>query len=88
MNQILYGLPFVIAGIFQLYEFVVFVYCIMTFIPRLYQSSFGQIVARLVEPFFNAIKKVIPTTFGMIDFSPLIALIILELVQKVIFWII
>ncbi|WP_125567711.1 YggT family protein [Companilactobacillus insicii] len=88
MDRISYGLPVIIGGAFQIYELIVFVYCILTFIPALYNSVFGRFIASLVEPFFRAISKIIPTRFGMIDFSPLIALIILELVQKVIFYII
>lgn len=89
MDRILTGLPYIIAGIFQLYEMVIFIYCILSFMPRLYQNPFGQLIVRLVQPFLALIHKALPfLNRQVLDFSPLIALIILQLVQKVIFMVI
>jgi YGGT family. len=88
MDRILSGLPLIIGGAFQLYELIIFVYCILSFVPSLYGSRFGQVIVRLVQPLLNAISRVIPTRFGMFDFSPIIAFILIGLVQKVIFMII
>ncbi|WP_268871995.1 YggT family protein [Companilactobacillus mindensis] len=73
----------------ELYEFVIFVYCIMSFIPNLYNSAIGRFVVALVAPFLNLIRRVLPiVSTGFLDFSPIVALIIIQLLQKVIYLII
>ena len=88
MDQILSGLPFVVSMAFQLYEFIIFVYCLLSFVPAIYNSAFGRFIVAMVNPFLNLIKKVIPTSIGFLDFSPIIALILIQLLQKAIFLII
>ncbi|CAJ1181825.1 MULTISPECIES: YggT family protein [Companilactobacillus] len=88
MDRIVSGLPFIISWAFELYEFILFVYCLMSFVPALYNSAFGRFVASMVNPFLNLIRRVIPTSIGLFDFSPIIAIILIRLLQKVIFMII
>ncbi|PMD67727.1 YggT family protein [Companilactobacillus nuruki] len=88
MNQILSGLPFVISTAFNVYEFILFVFCLMSFVPSLYNNPIGRFVVAMVDPFLNLIRRVIPTTIGMLDFSPIIAIIILQLLERVVFLII
>ncbi|WP_158106660.1 YggT family protein [Companilactobacillus bobalius] len=85
MDRIVSGLPFIISWAFELYEFILFVYCLMSFVPALYNSAFGRFVASMVNPFLNLIRRVIPTSIGLFDFSPIIAIILIRLLQKVIF---
>lgn len=42
---------------------------------------FRQSVDRIVEPMLNPIRKIVPT-FGMFDFSPLILLILVEVIFR------
>ena len=89
MDRISSGLPFIISSAFELYEFIIFVYCLLSFIPSLNNSAFGRLVARLVDPFLNLIRRVLPiVSTGFLDFSPIVALIIIQLLQKVVFMII
>lgn len=44
-------------------------------------SAFYEFVNSLVNPILKPIKKILPNT-GMIDFSPMIALILLELIKN------
>jgi len=89
MDRISSGLPFIISSAFELYEFIIFVYCLLSFIPSLNNSAFGRFVAGLVDPFLNLIRRVLPiVSTGFLDFSPIVALIIIQLLQKVVFMII
>jgi len=89
MDRISSGLPFIISSAFELYEFIIFVYCLLSFIPSLNNSVFGRFVAGLVDPFLNLIRRVLPiVSTGFLDFSPIVALIIIQLLQKVVFMII
>ena len=42
---------------------------------------FRQSVDRIVEPMLNPIRKIVPS-FGMFDFSPLILLILIEVIFR------
>lgn len=88
MDRIVSGLPFIISLAFEFYEFIIFLYCILSFIPSLYNSAFGSLIVRAVDPFLNLIRRFIPTSIGFLDFSPIVALILIRLLQKVIFLII
>ncbi|WP_125769633.1 YggT family protein [Companilactobacillus furfuricola] len=88
MTRVMAGLPLMIAYLFRMYEILIFVYCVLTFIPALYNSVIGRFVRSLVEPFLNLISRIIPTRIGMIDFSPIIALVLVQVLARVIFYIV
>jgi YggT family protein len=39
-------------------------------------------IDRLVDPFLNPIRRILPST-GMIDFSPLILIVLIELLSRI-----
>lgn len=89
MDRILNGLPAGISLLFEAYEFIIFVYCLLSFIPQLRGSALGRWVAAVVDPFLNLIRRVLPiVSTGFLDFSPIVALIIIQLLQKAVFMII
>lgn len=70
--------------LFQIYDFLIIAYCIASWIPPRNPSGWwSDIVAvlkRLVEPYLNIFRRFIPTAAGL-DFSPIIAIVVLNLVQ-------
>ncbi|MFH5810958.1 YggT family protein [Companilactobacillus sp. FL22-1] len=88
MDRIFSGFPFIVSLAFQVYEMIILIYCLMSFIPSLYNSGFGRFISAMVDPFLNLIRRVIPTTLGLFDFSPIIAIILIQLLQKAVFLII
>ncbi len=66
---------------FQIYFFLIIIYVLMSWIPGLRESSFGELVEKLVEPYLGVFRSIIPP-LGMIDFSPIIALLALELIRS------
>ena len=50
--------------------------------PRL-QSPVGQLLVRVTEPIISPIRQVVPT-LGMFDISPIIALLLLQVVQRMV----
>jgi YggT family protein len=63
--------------IFTIYQFMIFGYILMSWIPALQQSAFGEFLGKLVEPYLSIFRKFIPP-IGMIDISPIIALFALR----------
>ena len=74
----------IINGLFQLYTLAIVVYCLMSWFPGALQTKFGMVLDRIVSPFLN-LFHFIPPIFN-IDFSPIIALIVLELVEQGLFF--
>lgn len=60
--------------IIQIYFYAIIFYVLSSWIPPLHESRFGQFVGRFVEPYLNFFRRFIPP-IGMIDLSPIIALI-------------
>lgn len=65
------------------YSFVCFIRIIITWIPNLAFTSFGKLLAAICDPFLNLFRKIKWLRFGMVDFSPLVALAILTAISSV-----
>jgi YggT family protein len=53
----------------------------MSWFPGARQSAFGEMLGRICEPYLDVFRRFIPP-LGMIDLSPLIALIVLNLARS------
>lgn len=62
------------------YSTLLVVYALMTWLPNAMYSKFGQFIARLVEPYLNVFRRIIPSV-GMVSFSVLFAILFLRLVE-------
>ncbi|MBO7672812.1 YggT family protein [bacterium] len=71
----------IVYNLFQLYFILIILYCFMSFFPRLDRNSGAvRIVATLVEPYLAIFRRFIPPAGGL-DFSPIIAMIVLQILQ-------
>ncbi|SDI66703.1 YggT family protein [Natribacillus halophilus] len=61
----------------NLYSFAVLIYVLSSWIPNLRESNFGQMLGTIVEPYLEPFRKIIPS-IGMIDISPIVAIIALQ----------
>ena len=71
----------VISYLFLIYQFTIFAYILMSWIPALQQSGFGEFIGKIVEPYLGIFRKFIPP-IGMIDISPIIALFALNFIRN------
>lgn len=53
---------------------------LLSWIPSLQQSRLGQLIYEITEPILGPIRRVIPP-LGMIDLSPMIALLLIQMVS-------
>jgi len=65
----------------RIYVGIIFIYCLLTWIPGAMDSKLGQLLARLVEPFLGVFDRIIPA-IGGIGFSAIIAGFVLYLVER------
>ncbi|MCF2621034.1 YggT family protein [Collinsella tanakaei] len=77
----------VITTLVDFYQILIVVYCLFSWFP-IRQGGFAYDVAvvldRLCGPYLNLFRRIIPP-FGGIDFSPVIALIALNLAERLLF---
>lgn len=67
------------------YSWVIMIWAILSWVPMSSSASLVQdireVLDRLVSPYINLFRRYIPP-FGGIDFSPMVALIVLEIVRN------
>lgn len=71
----------VVSMAFSIYSFMLIIYILMSWVPSAQESSFGRLLAKLCEPYLGFFRKFIPP-LGMIDFSPIIAILLLTLIER------
>ncbi|WP_078554814.1 YggT family protein [Bacillus alkalicellulosilyticus] len=64
----------------QIYSWMIIGYILMSWFPNARESSIGQFIGSLVEPFLAPFRKFIPP-LGMIDISPIVAILTLHLAR-------
>ncbi len=60
-----------------LYSWLLIIYILMSWFPGARDTSFGEMIGRLCEPYLEIFRRFIPP-LGMIDFSPIVAIIVLR----------
>ena len=71
-----------VSRLVALYGFLLVLYILSSWIPQLRQSRVGEILAQVSEPYLRLFRGVIPL-LGGIDFSPILAFVVLRLVQGI-----
>jgi YggT family protein len=65
---------------FSIYYYMIIIYILLSWVPQLRETSFGELLGRLVEPYLQIFRRFIPP-LGMIDISPIVALFALHFAQ-------
>ena len=77
-----------ISYILDVMQFAIFAVVLMSWIPQARDSKFGEIIRLLTDPILMPIRefsnKLMGEKASMIDLSPLFAIIILNLLQKIV----
>ena len=71
----------IIDRLFQLYQIALVVYILMSWFPGAYNTAVGRFLGRICEPFLSIFRRFIPAIAG-IDFSPIIAFLVLEFAER------
>ncbi len=67
-----------IVHLLEFLSFLVYIYVIISLFPSIMRSGFGITLRKIIEPFLNTIRSIIPTMGGL-DFSPIILWILIQL---------
>ena len=71
---------YLIASLADVYSMIIFVYVLMSWIPtkRGILADIDNVLAKICDPYLNLFRKFIPPLGGMVDVSPIIALLVLQ----------
>lgn len=85
MNYILY----VIGNLVSLYTLIIFVYVLLSWIPNKSGIilTIDDWLGKICDPYLNLFKRFIPPIGGMLDISPIIAIVVLQLAVQLLYWI-
>ncbi|MFV8827072.1 MULTISPECIES: YggT family protein [Alkalihalobacterium] len=61
----------------MVYSYMIIAYILMSWFPNAKESSIGQFLGSVVEPYLAPFRKFIPP-LGMIDISPIVAIFALS----------
>lgn len=64
----------------NLYSWAIIIYILMSWFPGARESSFGEMLGKITEPYLDIFRRFIPP-LGMIDFSPIVAILVLSLAR-------
>ncbi|MEC2053710.1 YggT family protein [Peribacillus psychrosaccharolyticus] len=68
----------IIASVIEIYSFALIIYILMSWFPNARETAIGRFLATICEPYLAPFSKFVPS-IGMLDLSPLVALIVLNL---------
>ena len=76
-----------IVSLSNAYTMIIFEYVIMSWIPNVTSGVVGQIysiLGKICDPYLNLFRKLIPPIGGVVDITPIIALLVLQFVVQLI----
>ncbi|MCM3160415.1 MULTISPECIES: YggT family protein [Bacillaceae] len=69
-----------LSTLITFYSYALIVYILLSWFPGARESGFGQFLAKICEPYLEPFRKFIPP-LGMIDISPIVAILALRFAQ-------
>jgi len=66
--------------LYNIYFYMILIYVFMSWLPSVRESFVGEFLGKLVEPYLKPFRRLIPPIGGILDISPIIALIALRFV--------
>ncbi len=73
-------LIYLLVQLVNVYSFIIVVYVLMSWIPtsRGIIADIYRVLGTICDPYLNFFRKYIPPIGGMLDISPIIALLVLQ----------
>ncbi|HVN23610.1 MAG TPA: YggT family protein [Syntrophorhabdales bacterium] len=71
-----------VSWLLTIYVWIVIIRAVLSWIRPDPYNLYVRIIGNLVDPVTYRISKIIPTRVGMVDLSPLILIVIVQLVQS------
>ena len=74
------SLKYLIVSLSDVYSMLIFVYVMLSWFPtdRGILADINTVLGKICDPYLNLFKKFIPPIGGMVDVTPIIALLVLQ----------
>lgn len=69
-----------VGTLVYIYRILIIGYILLSWLPNARESFIGEWLGKLVEPYLTPFRRVIPPIGGMLDISPIVALLALQFV--------
>lgn len=79
-------LAVILYRLVDLYSILILVYVLMSWIPRGgsgWVEDIRSVLASICEPYLSIFRNIIPP-LGMVDFSPVVAILVLQIIERAI----
>lgn len=85
----IYTLLVIIQKALDIYEWVIVIWCLMSWLPRNggLLDDIRAAMGMLVEPYLNLFRRFIPPVMG-VDFSPVVAILALGLIERLLYFLV
>ena len=82
----MYALQYLIVTLADVYSMILFVYVLMSWIPQKtgIVGDIDTILGKLYDPYLDLFRRFIPPIGGMVDVSPIVALLVLQFAVRLI----
>ncbi|MGI6045464.1 MAG: YggT family protein [Eggerthellaceae bacterium] len=69
-----------LVSLCDFYSFIIIIYVLMSWIPRSHPvvADIYNALGKICDPYLDLFKKLIPPIGGMVDITPIIALLVLQ----------
>lgn len=85
----MYSIYRMLFSLIDFYELLIVVWCVLSWIPA---NEYGtlhdlrEVLGRIVRPYLDLFRRFIPP-MGGVDFSPVLAVLVLGLLQRVLYYV-
>lgn len=66
--------------LYNIYFYMILIYVLMSWVPAVRESFVGELLGKIVDPYLSVFRRFIPAIGGVLDISPIIALIALRFI--------
>lgn len=70
-----------ILRLLDVYSVILIIYALMSWVPTLYGTWFGRIIVKVSRPYLSLFEN-LPLQFWGLDFSIVVAFIVLKFIQR------
>jgi YggT family protein len=68
--------------VYNIYFYVILIYVLMSWVPAVRESFVGELLGKIAEPYLQIFRRFIPAIGGVLDISPIVALIALRFIAQ------
>lgn len=81
-------LIFIIGQLINVYTFIIFVYVLMSWIPMKpgILADIDAALGKICDPYLDLFRRFIPPIGGVMDVSPIVAILALQLIEGLLYW--